>query len=127
MSIRDQILEAQDIGKQTVEVPEWGVTIEVRGMTALERTRLMDLAFDAGGQLNLQTIYPEIVIATCFDPETGMQIFTPQDKDALLSKSSVALDRVAIVGMSLSGFTAESADESGKVSSATPPNDSSLS
>lgn len=127
MSLRDQILNTQDIPKESVTVPEWGVTIEMRGMTGAERTRIMDLAMDAGGELNLQSIYPEIVISTAFDPETGEKVFEPADRDALLSKSANALDRVALVGMRLSGFTQESADAAGKGSSATATDASSLS
>lgn len=127
MSLRDQILQSKDIPKELVEVPEWFCTVEVRGMTGAERTRIMDLAFDNNGVMNLQVVYPEIVIATSFDGETGEQIFSPSDRDALLSKSSIALDRVADVGMRLSGFTESVADAVGKVSSATLEEDSSLS
>jgi hypothetical protein len=126
VSIRDQILAVQDIPTQLVEVPEWGVKIEVRGMTGAERTRIMDKATATAGDMNLQMIYPEIVIATSFDPLTGEQVFVPEDRDILLSKSATALDRVAMVGMRLSGFTKDSADELGKDSSETASEDLSL-
>lgn len=127
MSIRDQILAKQDIPSEMVDVPEWGVKVEVRGMTGAERTRIMDKATQNAGDVNLQFVYPEIVIATAFDPESGEQVFKPSDRDALLAKSATALDRIAAVGMRLSGFTAESADDMGKDSSATDSEDSSLS
>ena len=127
MSLRDQILAANDIPSEKVPVPEWGVTVEVRGMTGAERTRIMDKAVDQQGGVNLQFVYPEIVIATSFDDITGEQIFKPSDRDTLLNKSAVALDRLAQVGMKLSGFTQESSDEAGKDSSATDTADSSLS
>ena len=126
MSIRDLVLAVQDIPVELVTVPEWNVKIEVRGMTGAERTRIMDMATESQGAMNLQFVYPEIVIATSFDPETGEQIFVPADRDILLSKSATALDRVAMVGMRLSGFTKESADELGKDSSETASEDSSL-
>jgi len=127
VSIRDLILAKQDIPSEVVEVPEWGVKVEVRGMTGAERTRIIDKATADGGAVNLQFIYPEIVIATSFDPETGEQIFQPKDRDILLSKSASAIDRLALVGMRLSGFTKEAADEMGKGSSGTVSEDSSLS
>lgn len=127
MSLRDQILSAQDIPSEPVEVPEWGVTVEVRGMTGAERIRIMDLAMDGSADLKLQTVYPEIVIATTFDAETGEQIFSPSDRDALLSKSASALDRLALVGMKLSGFTQEASEAAGKGSSETRTDASSLS
>lgn len=119
MSLRDQILAKKDIASETVEIPEWSLTVEVRGMTAAERTRIMNLAMKDGGDLDLQMVYPEIVIATTFDPESGMQVFEPSDRDALLSKAATAVDRIALVGMRLSGFTKEAADEAGKDSSET--------
>jgi len=127
VSIRDQILAKQDIPSEMVDVPEWGVKVEVRGMTGAERTRIMDKATQNAGDVNLQFVYPEIVIATAFDPESGEQVFKPNDRDALLAKSATALDRIAAVGMRLSGFTAESANDMGKDSSATDSEDSSLS
>ena len=127
MSLRDQILASDDIPSEKVPVPEWGVTVEVRGMTGAERTRIMDKAVDQQGGVNLQFVYPEIVIATSFDDVTGEQIFKPSDRDTLLTKSAVALDRLAQVGMKLSGFTQESSDAAGKDSSATDTADSSLS
>ena len=126
MSLRDQILNLQDIPFEIVAIKEWNTSIKVQGMTGAERTRILDLAMNDGGTMNLQTVYPEIVISTCFDPETGEQIFTPEDRAALLSKSAIALDRLATVGMRLSGFTQETADDMGKDSSETASEDSSL-
>jgi hypothetical protein len=127
VSLRDQILNSNDIPKELVKVKEWGIEIEVRGMTGAERTRILDIAMGKDQDVNLQMVYPEIVIATAFDAETGEQIFTPADRTALLSKSANALDRLATVGMRLSGFTAETTEAMGKDSSETVSEDSSLS
>ncbi len=118
MSLRDQILNSNDIPKELVKVKEWGISIEVRGMTGAERTRILDLAQDEKG-MNLQMVYPEIVISTAFDADTGEKIFTPEDRTALLSKSANALDSLATVGMRLSGFLAETSNDLGKDSSET--------
>lgn len=115
MSIKDKILSAEDIVRETVDVPEWDVTLEIRGMTGAERTRIMALAMGSDGVgLDFQQVYPEIVIATTFDCETGEQVFSPEDRVALMSKSAQAIDRIAMVGMRLSGFTKDAADEAGK-------------
>ncbi len=124
MSLRDQILNSNDIPKELVKVKEWNISIEVRGMTGAERTRILDLAQDEKG-MNLQMVYPEIVISTAFDAETGEKIFTPEDRTALLSKSANALDSLATVGMRLSGFLAETSNDLGKDSSETVIEDSS--
>ena len=124
MSLRDQILNSNDIPKELVKVKEWNIEIEVRGMTGAERTRILDLAQGDGG-MNLQMVYPEIVISTAFDAETGEKIFNPEDRTALLSKSANALDALATVGMRLSGFLAETSNDLGKDSSETVIEDSS--
>ncbi len=124
MSLRDQILNSNDIPRELVKVKEWNIEIEVRGMTGAERTRILDLA-QAGDGMNLQMVYPEIVISTAFDAETGEKIFNPEDRTALLSKSANALDALATVGMRLSGFLAETSNDLGKDSSETVIEDSS--
>jgi len=115
----------KDIPSETVKVKEWNIEVEVRGMTGAERTRILDLAMDEKNGVNLQMVYPEIVISTAFDPSTGEQIFSPADRAALLSKSASALDTLATVGMRLSGFTQETSDDLGKDSSVTAIGDSS--
>jgi hypothetical protein len=124
VSLRDQILNSNDIPKELVKVKEWNIEIEVRGMTGAERTRILDLA-QAGDGMNLQMVYPEIVISTAFDAETGEKIFNPEDRTALLSKSANALDALATVGMRLSGFLAETSNDLGKDLSETVIEDSS--
>jgi hypothetical protein len=119
VSLRDLILNSQDIPSEIINIPEWKTKVKVQGMTGAERTRILELASANDGQMNLQMVYPEIVISTSFDPETGEQIFSPEDRAALLSKSATALDRLATVGMRLSGFTQEASDELGKDSSET--------
>ena len=120
MSIRETIFAAKDIPSETVTISEWGVTVEVRGMTGAERTRILEQAVDQRtGQVNLQFVFPEIVISSTFDPESGLPIFEAGDREALLSKSGVAIDQIANVGMRLSGFTGEAVDEAGEGSSVT--------
>jgi hypothetical protein len=126
MSIRDRILAAEDIPVELVDVPEWGVSILVKGMTGADRGLLMEEAIDpATGEVNLQVIYPDAVILTSHDPETGARIFSTEDRAALLSKSGLAIDRVATVAMKLSGFEDKAVDKAGKDSSKTPGVDTS--
>jgi len=112
--LRTAIFDAKDIPSELVTIPEWNVAIEVRGMTGADRTRILDTAVSASGKVDLAVVYPEIVIGTCYDPDTGERVFESGDKDAILSKSAQAIDRLAQVGMRLSGFTDEAADEAGK-------------
>jgi hypothetical protein len=121
MTLRDQILAASDIVSEIVGVTEWGVEVEVRGMTGADRTRILEDAVDQGsGAVSLQAFYPDVVIATCFDPETGVPVFGSDDRVALMAKSAQAIDRIAQVGLRLSGMDESASDAAGKGSSATP-------
>lgn len=123
MSLRDQILSSNDIVREPVTVPEWKdeqgnpVVVEVRSMSGAERTRILDLAIQDGGEMNLQLVYPEVVIASTFDPDSGEQVFTPADRDALQQKNAKATDRIAQIGLRLGGFSADAGDVVGKDSS----------
>jgi hypothetical protein len=120
MSLRDRILQASDITAETVEVPEWGVTVEVRTMTGAERAKIMQSAAEAGGVMDFTKIYPDVVISCTFDPESGERVFDWEDRPNLMAKSGLAIDRIAAVGLRLSGFTKEAQDAAGKGSSLTP-------
>lgn len=118
-SLRDKILQASDIVTERVHVPEWGIDVEVKTMTGAERAVIMQTVAEAGGQMDFRNIYPEVVIACTYDPETGERVFSYDDKPHLMAKSGLAIDRIAAVGLRLSGFTKESGDEMGKGSSTT--------
>lgn len=120
MTLRDRILSADDIVSERVNVPEWGVDVDVRTMTGAERARIMQAAADAGGRVDFERVFPDVVIACSHDPETGERVFGFDDRDALMAKSGAAIDRIAQVGLRLSGFTEASQTEMGKGSSGTP-------
>lgn len=128
MNLRDKILAAADIPSEMVSIPEWNVEILVKGMSAGERLHLQKVSYDQKtGQVHMEKMYPDIVVSCCHDPETGEPIFTESDKDVILSKSSAAVEKIAEVGLRLSGLGKDSQDEAGKDSSSTPSDDSSSS
>lgn len=118
MNLRDKILAANDIPSQLVRIDEWDVDLMVKGMSAGDRISLMQGAFDqATGQVNMAAVYPDVVVACVFDPETNDPIFTNADKTAILAKSSAAVEKIADVGLRLSGIGKEESDAAGKDSS----------
>lgn len=128
MNLRDKILAAEDIPSETLEVKEWGVTLLLKGMTAGERIKLMQNAYDqTTQQVNMAAVYPDVVVSCVHDPDTGEALFTMADRDALMAKSSAAIESIAAVGLRLSGIGADEQDEAGKGSSSTPSGDSSSS
>jgi len=111
VSLRDKILAAEDIQSEIVDVPEWGVTVEVRGMNGADRSRILEMASASDdGRIGIGTMYVETVIASTYDPDTGERVFSAADRDMLMGKSAAAIDRLASVGMRLSAMDAEAQD-----------------
>lgn len=112
--LRTLILAADDTQKESVEIPEWGVTVEVRGMTGVERAAFMTSCFDAETQtVKFDRLYPEVVIACTFNPEDGSKVFEATDRDVLNTKAASATERIAKAAMRLSGID-EKASERAK-------------
>lgn len=110
-TLRSKILASQDIPGEQIDVPEWGVTVEVRGLSSLQRSQLYA---DTREGESAAYLYLRLVVATTFDPETGEQLFAESDIDALGRKSAEAIDRITQVAMRLSGMGAKAVDEEGK-------------
>jgi len=104
MNIRQKALNAKDVKTELVPIPEWDVTIEVRGFTLGERLAFYDkVAVD--GQVNRENFLPELVIASAFDPDSGEKVFEAADRDMLKGKSAAALERITTVATRLSGMS----------------------
>ena len=99
MLTRDQILNAQDIKTETVDVPEWGGTVIVKAMDGLERDRF-EMSLSDGAE----NIRGKMALVTVVD-EDGKPMFTAGDLDILGKKSGAALGRVYDVASRLAGFT----------------------
>jgi len=127
-NLSQAIFAVNDIASEAVTVPQWGVTVLVKSMTALDRAKMVAKAVEGNnGELNLQEALPDMVILCTFDPETGERVFLDSDRDALMAKSAGAIETIATVAMRLSGLTEVAVDELGKGSSSTQTDASSLS
>lgn len=128
MNLRDKIFAAKDIPSENLHVPEWEVDLVIKGMTAGERVTLMQNAYDVKTeQVNMSKVYPDVVVSCSYDPETDEPVFTNADKEALMNKSSAAIEKIADVGLRLSGIGKDQQDAAGKDSSSTPSDDTSSS
>lgn len=112
---REDILEADDIEKREVEVPEWGGTVIVRGLTGEERddfeaefaeydpdSSLIEVEGERQ-KINLKNARARLV-ARCVVDEDGGRVFSDDDVRRLAKKSGKALDRVYDVAQELSGI-----------------------
>lgn len=108
--LRKQVLEVDDIESEIVEVPQWNVKILVKGMSGKARAQFLRNTAQ-GDRVDFERFYPELIIATAHDPESGERVFDPADRDALNTKSGAALDLLATRAMQISGIGRASVDE----------------
>ena len=125
-SIRDLVAEANDIEVRQVEVPEWGVTLELRAFSLDARSAFLDSMnlgqHEDGAELQgaISKMYPAMLIAACFDPDTGAPVFTENDRPMLLGKNGTVVDRIGDVIMKMNGMAEGAIDDAKKGSSTTP-------
>lgn len=104
---RDEILEAEDLKRADVPVPEWGGTLLVRGLTGKERDQYEEsmIRWQSGNKIgaNMTNARARLVSMAAIDEE-GKRLFSDRDVRALGEKSGSALDRVFDVVAALSGI-----------------------
>ncbi len=108
MLTREQILQCDDLPKETVKVPEWGGEVQVRTMTGTDRD-----AFEAsliGKEGRLENVRARLVSLVVCD-ESGSRLFGDADIAALGAKSATALDRVFAVAQRLNGIGADQVEQ----------------
>jgi len=110
---RDAILAANDLRVERVDVPEWGGSVLVRGLTAAERDAF-DLAatIEQGGRrvVNFHQLRARLVAISAVD-ESGKRLFTDDDVELLAQKSGSAVGRVFEVAMRLSALTGQDIED----------------
>jgi hypothetical protein len=111
-------MNAQDAPEELVEVPAWGVTVLVRGLSGKERAKFQEgvMTRQPGAPANApmtmirwDRLWAELCILTMRDPETKELIFEQTDRDMLLSKAAANLETVSAVARRLSGLLDEQA------------------
>ena len=110
---RDEILGANDIPREVVEVPEWGGAVWVYGLTGAERD-----AFEAetigeekkNKRMNFQNLRARLCALAIRDEE-GKRVFSRNDVELLGCKSCAGLVRVYDVAQRLSGLTDEDVEQ----------------
>lgn len=118
--LRNKILASDDIETELIEVEKWGVKIEIKGMSGLHRAQFLQGFSKEDGSVDYERLYPFLVIATAYDPDTGEKIFSDDDVPALNQKSGKVLETLGQAALKLSGMGADSIAQEGKGSSSTP-------
>lgn len=110
---KDQILQADDLPTEVVEVPEWGGSVTVRTLTGAQRDKLEESIVSSPGQRNLTNLRARLVALAVVD-ENNEPMFTFEDATVLGNKSARALDRVFASAQRLSGFTKQDVEDIAK-------------
>jgi len=104
---RQDIIAAQDVETETVEVAEWGGAVIVRMMSGSDRDRFEQslTVVQANGrrEANLTNMRSKLV-AMCAVDEQGNLLFGPDEIEHLAAKSAAAIERVFIVAQRLNGL-----------------------
>ena len=120
---RDKINQASDIEYEYVDVPEWGGTARVRGLTGTERdayeASLVSIKHTRGkkGGGGMPELTPHMkdararLVSLCLVDDDDNRLYTDDQVGELAIKSGKALDRVYEVGCRLSGLTNEDMEE----------------
>lgn len=116
---RDEILEAQDLPFEDVNVPEWGGTVRIAGLTAKASTEFSTqmISMDAKGQVKavkLSDNFMSDLLAKTIVDENFKPVFRKEDIEALGEKSAKVVSRLTDVAMRLSGLGEEAAESAEK-------------
>ena len=113
---RDEILQVKDIEIEEVEVPAWGGSVFVKGMTGTERDAFEASIVQQRGKnasVNMANIRAKLASQTICNEE-GERLFTDADIKALGKKSATALQLIFDVAQRLSGISGDDVEELAK-------------
>lgn len=110
---RDQILNADDLKYEEMDVPEWGGLVRIKVMTGMERDDFEQSVFDMKGKdtkVNLKNFRAKLLVKTIVD-EQGKRVFEESDIEGLSRKSSKVLDRIFNKSQEINGIGSKEVSE----------------
>ncbi len=114
---KDQILEADDLQNQEVDVPEWGGSVYVRSMTGADRdafeASMVTVNPDGSRTPDMRNLRAKLVALTLVD-EAGNRLFEVADIPRLALKSAAALERVFEAAQRLNGLGVKAEEDAVK-------------
>lgn len=108
---RNTLLGAAKVRRETLtlDVEDTPVRVEVRGLTAGARGRLLNTARTEDGTLDFERYYAQLVVETAHDAETGEPMFSAADLDAVNALPSGIVQVLGETAESLSGLGGDAA------------------
>ncbi len=138
--LSEKIRAVDDASAEEYEIPEWGVTVEIRSITARARARFVASIANPDGTTNvtdperIEGMWWHVISQTCYDPASGELVFEDSDQEWLFERNATVVNDLASRAMEISGLGDKAVDEAGKDSSDSPtaeddstPNDDSTS
>lgn len=105
-----QILSHQDLPTKDVEVPEWGGTVRLQGLTAGQRDELEASLTDAKGNVVNTRAFRARLVAMALVDQDGKHLFSLDEVKALQEKSAKVINDLATHAQALSGLTTSAED-----------------
>ena len=106
---KEQILQADDLKRETVDIPEWGGEVLLRELRGRERDAFEEGSMDSKRNVTMTNMRARLVALSAIDEE-GERLFTAKEAKELGDKSATALNRLFEVCCRLSGITSEDVD-----------------
>lgn len=112
-----EILNAQDLPRKYVEVPQWGGGVYVRTLTGAEKDEYDQSLFvpDADGKIKRDpSNFRAKLCSLCMVDENGKRLFSFEEARALGAKSAAALTAIYEAAQELNGMGKEARDAARK-------------
>lgn len=119
-----QILEADDLPHEDIEVPEWGGTVRVIGLDGESSSKFSSqmVVLDEEGNpksVDLDNFQARLLVLALHD-ENNQRLFNEEQIKKLGKKSSLVLTRLATIAQRLSGMDKLAKNLSGTPAAASP-------
>jgi hypothetical protein len=106
---KEQILQADDLKRETVATPEWNGEVLLRELRGRERDAFEEGSMDSKRNVTMTNMRARLVALSAINEE-GERLFTAKEAKELGDKSATALNRLFEVCCRLSGITSEDVD-----------------
>ncbi|MEU0133403.1 hypothetical protein ABZ172_05080 [Streptomyces sp. NPDC006296] len=121
---KDQIAAADDRTWEDVDVPEWGGTVRVLGMSGTERNAYQSslVVLGPNGSVQRMNMADQLakLVGKSLVGEDFERLFTDKEVAALGKKNGAVLERIGQVAQRLSGLRKEDVDTAAGKSGAAP-------
>lgn len=92
------------VKSELVTLTELGVTVEVRGMPAGARGRVLNIARQEDNSMDFEKYFPALLVETVFVPSSEEKMFSAADEEAINALPNGVVERLSAVAQRLSGL-----------------------